>query len=143
MERVGKKEFAKAALNLEHETFVIYVAALTRKDLDNVHSLNRAQITYLKADKASTEIPNKYRDFEDVFSPKLAAKLLEHSVNNHVIELVNDRQLFYGLIYSLGPVKVKTLKTYIKKNLASGFIRPSKSPTGAPILYDRKLDKNL
>ena len=35
------------------------------------------------------------------------------------------------------------LKTYIKTNLANGFIRPSKSPAGAPILFDKKPDGSL
>ncbi len=32
---------------------------------------------------------------------------------------------------------------YIKNNLASGFIQPSKSPAGAPILFHKKLDGSL
>ena len=40
-------------------------------------------------------------------------------------------------------MELETLKTYIETNLANGFIRPSKSPTGAPILFDRKSDGSL
>ena len=35
-------------------------------------------------------------------------------------------------------MELETLKAYIKINLANRFIRPSKSPAGAPILFDRK-----
>ncbi len=59
------------------------------------------------------------------------------------MEFVDDRQPPYSPIYSLGYVKLETLKAYIENNLASGFIRPSKSPAGAPILFDRKLDDSL
>ena len=38
---------------------------------------------------------------------------------------------------------METLKTYIKTNLANGFIRLSKSPAGAPILFDKKPDGSL
>ena len=38
---------------------------------------------------------------------------------------------------------LKTLKAYIKTNLANGFIRSSKSPTGAPILFDQKSNNSL
>ena len=38
---------------------------------------------------------------------------------------------------------MKTLKAYIETNLANGFIRPSKFPAGAPILFDRKSDSSL
>ena len=42
--------------------------------------------------------------------------------------------------HSLGPVALETLKAYLETNLANRFIRPSKSPVGAPILFDRRLD---
>ena len=45
--------------------------------------------------------------------------------------------------YSLGLVELETLKTYIETNLANGFIRLSKSPAGALILFDRKSDESL
>ena len=35
------------------------------------------------------------------------------------------------------------LQAYIETNLANGFIRLSKLPTGAPILFDQKSDKSL
>ena len=43
-------------------------------------------------------------------------------------------------MYSLRPVELETLKAYIETNLANGFIRLSKSPAGAPILFDQKSD---
>ncbi len=109
-----------------------------------MHPLKKAQIAHLKADKAPTKVLSKYADFADVFSPKLAAELPEHTgINDHAIELVDDRQPPYGPTYSLGPVELETLKAYIKNNLASGFIRLSKSPTRASILFDKKPDGSL
>ena len=49
-------------------------------------------------------------------------------MNEHAIKLEKDKQLLFGPIYSLGPVELETLKTYIKTNLANGFIQPFKSP---------------
>lgn len=43
-------------------------------------------------------------------------------MNNHTIELKEDKQLLHSLIYSLGPVELKTLKIYIKTYLKTGFI---------------------
>ena len=40
-------------------------------------------------------------------------------------------------------MELETLKAYIETNLANGFIRPSKSPAGAPILFDWKSDGSL
>ena len=63
-----------------------------------MHPSKRTQITHLKADEALTEVPNKYADFADVFLPKLATKLTEHEINNHVIKLVDNLQLSYSSI---------------------------------------------
>ncbi len=144
MELIRKKEFLAAALGLEHEAFVVHVAALSIDSSDEVYPSRRAQIDHLKADEALTEVPSKYADFADIFSPKLAAKPPEHTgINDHAIELVNNRQPPYGLIYSLAYMELETLKAYIKNNLTSSFIRPSKSPAGAPILFDKKQDGSL
>ena len=79
-----------------------------------------------------------------MFFSDLASKLLKHNkINNHVIEPVNSQQPPYAPIYSLRPGELKTLKAYIETNLANKFIRPSKSPVGAPILFDRKSDSFL
>ena len=64
-------------------------------------------------------------------------------MNEHAIELEEGKQPSFGSIYNLGSVELKMLKTYIEINLANSFIRPSKSPTKAPILCDRKLDRSF
>ena len=144
VELVGKKEFAAAALDPEHETYVVHVASLSSAPLVaslDVHPSRRLQISGLIAKEAPTKVPAKYSDFADVFSLDLACKLLEHTgINNHAIKLVEGQQLPYGPIYSLRPVELETWKAYIETNLVNGFIRPSKSPAGAPILFNRKSD---
>ena len=145
VELVGKKEFAAAALDLESKTFVVHVALLSSDVLPisfplelNVHPCRRPQVSSLIAEEAPTKVPAKYSDFTDVFSPDLVSKLLEHTgINDHAIELVDGQQPLYGPIYSLRPVELETLKAYIETNLANGFIKPSKSPARASILFDR------
>ncbi len=91
VELIGKKEFAAAALDSEHEGFVVHVAALSVDLVDEMHPSRRAQIAHLKADEAPTKVPSEYADFADVFSPKLAAELPEHTrINDYAIELVDD-----------------------------------------------------
>ncbi len=129
---------------MEHEAFVIYVAALSIDSDDEMHPSRRAQIAHLKADEAFTKVPSKYADFADVFSTKLAAKLLKYTgINNHTIEFVDDQQLPYGSIYSLRLVELETLKAYIQNNLANGFIKPFRSPAGAPIFFNKNSDGSL
>ncbi len=141
---IGKKKFTAAALDLEHKAFVVYIAALSIDSGDEVYPSRRAQIADLKVDEASTKVLTKYVDFVDVFSPKLAIELPKHTgINDHAIELVNNWQTSYDPINILGPVELETLKAYIKNNLANGFIRPSKFPSGATILFDKKSKGSL
>ncbi len=89
------------------------------------------------------EIPNKYADFVNIFSPKLTTELPKHtSINNHAIELVDYWQPLYSSIYSLELMELEILKVYIKNNLVSGFIQLFKSPTRTLIFFDKKLDKS-
>ena len=88
VEQVEKKEFAAAALDPEHETFVVHVASLT--SFAGVHPSRRPQIAGTVAEEAPTNVPAKYADFADVFSPDLVSKLPEHTgINDHAIELVD------------------------------------------------------
>ena len=98
---------------------------------------DKAQVGALLFDKTATEVPAEYSDYSDVFSAENAAKLPENTgMNEHAIELEEDKQPPFGPIYSLGLVELETLKIYIKTNPANGFIQPSKSPARAPILFD-------
>ena len=104
----------------------------------------KAQIAHLKVDEALIKIPSKYADFADVFSLKLVAELPKHTrIHDHAIELVDDWQLSYGLIYSLSLVELKILKAYIKNNLANNFIKPFKSPAKVSIIFDKKSYSSL
>ncbi len=64
-------------------------------------------------------------------------------INNHAIELVDDLQPSYGPIYNFRPVELEILKAYIENHLTNGFIKPSKSPAEASILFDKKPDGSL
>ena len=86
----------------------------------------------------------EYSDYSNVFSAENTAELPENTrINEHAIKLEESKQPLFGPIYSLGLVELETFKTYIKTNLANGFIWPSKSPVGALILFDRKPDGSL
>ena len=86
----------------------------------------------------------EYSDYSDIFSTKIAIELLENTgMNKHIIELKKSKQSLFKSIYSLGPVKLETLKTYIKTNLANNFIQLFKSPARALILFDKKSDESL
>ena len=148
---MGKKEFASAALDPEYETYVVHVTSLSSTPLTSlgsppldIYPSRRSQISGLIAEETLTKVPAEYSDFADVFSPDLASKLPKHTgINDHAIKLVEGQQPPYRPIYSLGPMELETMKAYIETNLANEFIKPSKSPAEAPILFDRKSDGSL
>ena len=131
---MGKKKFVTAALNLEHEIYVVHIVSLSSTPLVslgftslNIYPSQRPQISGLIAEEASMKVFAEYLDFVDVFSSNLASELLKHiGINDHAIKQVDGcQQPPYGPIYSLGSVELETLKAYIETNLANGFIRPS------------------
>ena len=135
VELIDRKEFAKVVLDENSETFVIHVTSL---DL-GIHPDREAQIALLLTKEV--KIPDEYFDFANIFSEEKALVLPECTeLNKHAIDLEDGKQPPYELICSLSPVKLEILKTYIKTYLKIGFIRPSKSPAGAPIFFDKKPD---
>ncbi len=142
VQTISRKESAAAALGPDEEAFAVHAALLSLGAKILVHPAREVQIASLLAKKVI--IPAEYSNLADVFSKESAAELPERSdINEHAIDLEPGKQPPYGLIYSLGPVELETLKTYIETNLANGFIRPSKFPTGEPILFVRMPDGSL
>ena len=156
---VDPKEFVIAALDADSKTYVMHVAIRKRKETAmhpdkkaqikaqtkaQSETQSGAQVGALIFNKASNEVATKYSDYSNVVSAENAAKLPENTgMNEHAIKLKEGKQSFFGHIYSLGPMELETLKTYIEIIPANGFIYPSKSPAEAPILFDRKLDRSL
>lgn len=135
---INKKEFTSVVLDLEDKSFVIYIVSV--KEL--VYPSQKTLIAGLEVEKVT--VPMEYLNFTNVFSFNFTAKLSEHSkINNHLINLKQGKQSLYRPIYSLKPMKLKTLKIYIKTNLASNFIRLSKSPAGISIRFVYKKNNNL
>ena len=104
----------------------------------------KVQVKALLFNEAPTEILAEYSDYSNVFSAKYIVKLPENTgINEHAIKLKEGKQSPFGPIYRLGPIELEILKTYIKINLANGFIQSSKSPAEASIIFNRKSDKSF
>ena len=105
---------------------------------------DKAQVGALLFNEAFNEVSVKYSNYSDVFLAKNVAELPKNTeINEHAIELEKSKQPSFRPIYSLGPVELEMLKTYIETNLANSFIRPSKSSAGALISFDQKPDRSL
>ena len=96
-----------------------------------------AQVRALIFNKAPTEVPAEYSDYNNVFSAENIVELPENTgVNDHAIKLEEGKQPPFRPIYNLGQVELEALKIYIKTNLANSFIQSFKSPAGTPIFFN-------
>ena len=109
-----------------------------------VHSEKQAQVGALLFNKALTEVPAEYFDYNDIFLTENVVELPENTgINEYAIKLEEGEQWPFGPIYSLGLIELEIFKTYIKTNLANSFIWPSKSSAKASILFNKKPDRSL
>ena len=97
----------------------------------------------IKLEKCNLKLPPELEEFKDVFSEASADKLPPHRPYDCQINLVENAKLFYGPIYPLTDEESNILEKYIEENLKKGFIRKSKSPAGAPILFVPKKNGEL
>ncbi|MBW0509181.1 hypothetical protein O181_048896 [Austropuccinia psidii MF-1] len=82
-------------------------------------------------------VPSVYHQYLDIFSKVKAEKLPPHPTCDHHIELEGSLPPA-GVIYSLSNQESDTLRAYISENVEKGFIWPSSSSTGAPVLFVKK-----
>lgn len=142
MELIGKREFAKTALDEDFKIFVIYV--ITLKAEASIYPAQTAQIADLQWDGAPIKNFFEYPDFSNMFSSDLTMELSGNTgINEHTIELIEEKKPLYGPIYAFNLVKLETLKIHIEAHLKTRFIYPSKSPANTSILFDKDYDDNF
>ena len=57
-------------------------------------------------------------------------------INDFIIKLEEDKQSFFDPIYNLELIELETLKTYIKINLANGYIQLFMIPIRAFVFFN-------
>ena len=82
------------------------------------------------------------REFPDVFPEELPGIPLEREVDL-AIEIVPGTVPISRAPYRMAPTELKELKSQLQELLDKGFIRPSVSPWGAPVLFVKKKDGTL
>ncbi|KAI0991779.1 hypothetical protein K3495_g16408, partial [Podosphaera aphanis] len=88
-------------------------------------------------------LPSQYQDFLDVFDKKRAEILPPHRPWDHSIDLQPGKQPPAARPYSMNLNELKALRTYLDKELSKGFIRVSRSPAAAPVLFVKKSNGDL
>ena len=81
-------------------------------------------------------------EFLDVFPEDLPGVPPEREIDLG-IDLLPDTQPISIPPYRMAPAELKELKEQLKDLLEKGFIRPSHSPWGAPVLFVKKKDGSL
>ena len=78
-------------------------------------------------------------EFPDVFSDEVTAMPPDREIE-FTIDLVPGNTLVSKAPYLMAPVELKELNEQLKDLLEKGYIRPSSSPWGAPVLFVKKKD---
>jgi len=87
-------------------------------------------------------VPEDYHDFTDIFSKSKAGKLADH--RPYDLKITLDEALPHLSAHLLlVQEELAALHKFIDENLATGFIRPSRSSHGAPVLFIQKKDGSL
>jgi hypothetical protein len=97
-----------------------------------------------KETSAPPEIPKEYAEWEHLFEEDLTITALpKHKPWDHEIRIQPGKEPPFLPIYGLSEKELKVLYDYIQENIKKGFIRPSQSPAGFPILFVPKKDGKL
>ena len=95
------------------------------------------------AEDVPTEVSKLLGSFADVMPSELPKKLPPVREVDHRIELVPDAKPPATVPYRMAPPELEELKKQLKELMDAGYIKPSKSPFGAPVLFQRKHDGSL
>nr|GEV14195.1 putative reverse transcriptase domain-containing protein [Tanacetum cinerariifolium] len=110
-----------------------------RKYIENGCELFLAQVTGTVSKEKRVEDVPVIRDFPEVFPKDLPGLPPPRQVEFR-IDLIPCATLVARAPYRLAPSKLKELSEKLKELSEKGFIRPSSSPWGAPVLFIKNKD---
>ena len=92
--------------------------------------------------RPNLDLPRVVCEYEDVFLDELPGLPLQRVVD-FGIELHPGTLPIFMTPHRMAPVELQELRVQLQEPLDKGFIRPSTSPWGTPILFSKKKDKTL
>ena len=106
------------------------------KDRGEICATSRKESGYQAQDPLLKQIPVAYHEFLDMFREETGIEALpKHGKWDHEIPIEEGKEPPFSPIYPMSADDLRTLKEYIDTNLEKGFIRPSTSPAGSPVLF--------
>ena len=88
-------------------------------------------------------VPREYHDLAAVFDKQEAVSLPPHRPYDCRIDLVENAVLPKGRLYNISLPERNAMEKYISESLASGIIRPSKSPLASGFFFVKKKNGEL
>ena len=82
------------------------------------------------------------REFPNVLPYDITGLLPDREVE-FTIDLIPGTEPIYIPPYRMAPIELRKLKAQLEELLSKGFIRPSISPWGAPVLFVKKKNGSL
>ena len=82
------------------------------------------------------------REFPDVFPDDLPGLPPDREIDFQ-IELAPRTEPISRVPYRMAPAELKELKVQMEEMVNKGFVRPSTSPWGAPVLFVKKKDGGM
>ncbi|KAH9763231.1 Endonuclease [Citrus sinensis] len=136
----GEEEFHFQGNHKSHKALISMVKAM--KMLKKGCEGFLAYIVADHLDGACLEDIPIVREFIDVFPEDLPGLPPDQEVE-FTIELVPSTTPTSRAPYRMAPIELKELKVQLQELLDKGFIRPSVSPWGAPVLFVKKKDGSM
>lgn len=140
-ELLSGKQMAKIAKYEE-----VY-CAFVREDGDSMSLCNTETGTAANSTPHSPPLPPEVssllKEYSDVFPDDLPASLPPHRDVEHKIDLEAGSVPPHRPTFRMSPKELDELKKQLADLTAHGFITPSKSPYGAPVLFVKKKDGSV
>jgi hypothetical protein len=127
----AKKSIKSTTLDAEEMEFVTELV-VTAKGVANCAKVNQMEASQ------GFEVP-VVNEFPDVFLKELSVMPPDRDIE-FVIELKPGTAPLYKTPYRMATLELAKLKEHIKELLEKGFIYPSSSPWGAPVIFVLKKD---
>ena len=126
--------------------FLGIIRTLVKEDPEGMETLEESMTTQKpKWDQAlPSHIREVLEEFDDVFPQDLPLGLPPvRQGHEFKIDLEDDVPPVHRPLYKMSPLELEEAKKQIESMLEHGFIRPSDSPYGAPVLFVPKKDGSL